>query len=231
MPRLTLAICARNAQNSIGGRLDGSGQRAIASASTRTPPRVAHEGNIAMKILARATGLAALAIALSALTACTVTAPGVGYVGGWDWNVSDETERWAGFDPDGIYVLQQDVFLLSIPERTNGLALLPDIDADLPPRTVRGPAAISEYQSSPKRWRTVAGIAEKGTRMRATRLRAKGNLRAPNMTRVYVKAQIMAGPHQGKVVDLQALSLYATQAATGRTDLIGPNEDFLLRTR
>ncbi len=184
-----------------------------------------------MKILTRAMSLAAPVVALSALAACTVTAPGVGYVGGWDWNVSDETERWAGFDPEGIYELQQDVFLLSIPDRTNGLALLPDIDADLPPRTVRGPAAISEYQSSPKRWRTVAGIAEKGTRMRATRLRAKGNVRAPNMTRVYVKAQIMAGPHQGKVVDLQALSLYATEAATGRIDLIGPNEDFLLRTR
>lgn len=183
-----------------------------------------------MKIRTRLTTLAALAAALSTLAACTVTAPGVRYVGGWDWNVSDETERWAGFDPDGIYRLQRDVFLLNVPERTNGLALVPDMDEDLPLGTLRGPTAISDYQSSPKRWRRVAGVAEKGTRMRATRLRAKGNVRAPNMTRVYVKAQIMAGPHQGKVVDLQALSLYATDATTGRRDLIGPNEDFLLRT-
>ena len=184
-----------------------------------------------MKKTTHVTILAALVSALSTLGACTVTAPGVGYVGGWDWNVSDETERWAGFDPDGIYRLQRDVFLINIPDRTNGLALVPDMDADLPPGTVRGPTAMSDYQSSPQRWRRVAGVAEEGTRMRATRLRAKGNVRAPNMTRVYVKAQIMAGPHQGKVVDLQALSLYATEAATGRVDLIGPNEDFLLRTR
>ncbi len=182
-----------------------------------------------MNIRTNLTTLAALVSALSTLAACSVTSPGVGYVGGWDWKISDEPERWAGFDPDGIYELQRDVFLLNIPDRTNGLALVPDMDADVPPGTVRGPTAMSDYQSNPKRWRRVAGVAEEGTRMRATRLRAKGNVRAPNIRLVYVKAQIMAGPHQGKVVDLQALSLYATDLESGRAELVGPNEDFLSR--
>lgn len=176
--------------------------------------------------------LAALSIcACALLTACTVSAPGLGYVGGWDWNVSDEMERWAGFDAEGIYELREDVFLLDIPERTNGLALVPGMEWDLPPRTLRGPTGIEDYRSNPKNWRRVSGVAEKGTRMRATRLRAKGNVRDRDVTRVYVKAQILAGPHQGKVVDLQAVSLYATDLETGRVELVGPNEDFILRTR
>ncbi len=182
-----------------------------------------------MNMRTNLTALAALLSALLILGACSVTAPGVGYVGGWDWNVSDEVERWAGFDPNGIYELQRDVFLLNIPDRTNGLALVPDMDTDVPPGTLRGPTAMSDYQSNPKRWPRIAGVAKEGTRMRATRLRAKGNVRAPNIKLLYIKAKIMAGPHQGKVVDLQALSLYTTDAATKRTDLVGPNEDFLLR--
>ncbi|MDK1022303.1 MAG: hypothetical protein QGD90_11790 [Candidatus Hydrogenedentes bacterium] len=183
-----------------------------------------------MKIRSDLRSLALLLVsALSTLAACTVTAPGIGYVGGWDWNVSDETERWAGFDPDGIYRLQRDVFLLDIPDRTNGLALVPGMESVVPPGTVRGPTALSDYQDAPRHWPRVAGVAEEGTRMRATILRSKGNVRAPSLARVYIKAQIMAGPHQGKVVDLQALSLYATDLESGRAELVGPNEDFLSR--
>ena len=65
--------------------------------------------------------------------------------------------------------------------------------------------------------------------MRATILRSKGNVRAPSIARVYVKARIMAGPHQGKLVDLEALSLYATGLESGRAELVGPNKDFLSR--
>jgi len=170
-------------------------------------------------------------LACSAFAACSVTTPGLGYIGGWDWNISDEMDRWAGFDAEGIYVLREDVFLLNLPERTNGLALVAGMEWDLPRNTVRGPTDIVDYERSPKTWRYVSGVAEQGTRMRAIRLRAKGNVRDRDVTRVYVKAQILAGPHQGEVVDLQALSLYATDLESGRVELVGPNEDFLLRTR
>ncbi len=182
-----------------------------------------------MTVRTRLTTLAALVTVLSTLAACTVTAPGIGPVGGWDWKIGDETERWAGFHPNGIYKLQRDVFLLNIPDRTNGLALVPGIEWDVPPGTVRGPTALSDYRDAPRRWPRVAGVAEAGTRMRATILRSKGNVRAPNIARVYVKAKIMAGPHQGKLVDLQALSLYATDLESGRAELVGPNEEFLSR--
>lgn len=182
-----------------------------------------------MNVRANLTTLAVLATAFSTLGACSVTAPGLGYVGGWDWKVSDETERWAGYKPNGIYELQTDVFLLSIPDRTNGLALVPGMEWDVPPGTVRGPTALSDYQDAPRRWPRVAGVAEEGTRMRATILRSKGNVRAPSIARVYVKARIMAGPHQGKLVDLEALSLYATGLESGRAELVGPNKDFLSR--
>ena len=161
---------------------------------------------------------------------CAVTAPGLGYVGGWDWNISDNTERWAGYEPDRIYALRQDVFLLSIENRTNGIALVPGIQSDVPRGTLRGSTTILSYQADPRPWPWIGGVVESGTRMRATRLRSKGNLRAPSMTRVYVKAQIMDGPHRTKVVDLEPLSLYETDSESGQTILLGPNEDFLKRS-
>lgn len=169
-----------------------------------------------------------LTLAVLSVAGCNAST-GLGTVGGFDWNVTDEPSRWSGYEQNRIYEIQREVFLLDVPERTNGLALVPGMESDVPPSTFRGPTSIEDYQANPRRWRWVSGVVEPGTLMRVTRLRSKGNLRAPKKTRVYVKAQIMRGPHRGELVDLESLSLYAPDVETGRDELIGPNEDFLKR--
>ena len=171
---------------------------------------------------------ATLTIAVLSLVACNAST-GLGTIGGFDWNVTDEPARWSGYQQDRIYEIQSQVFLLDVPERTNGLALIPGMESDVPPSTFRGPTSIEEYQANPRRFRWVNGVVEPGTLLRVTQLRSKGNLRAPKKTRVYVKAQFMRGPHQGKLVDLESVSIYAIDVETGRDDLIGPNENFLTR--
>ena len=173
---------------------------------------------------------AALVCLAGVVAGCAVSNPGLGYVGGWDWNISDEPERWAGFEANRIYRLQRDVFVTNVEDRTNGLALVPDMDADVPRGTVRGPTTIAGYQGDARPWPQIQGVVESGTRLRATRLRAKGNIRASKATMVYVKAQMLDGEFQGQVLDLQALSLYAVDPETGQENLVGPNEDYLVRS-
>lgn len=166
------------------------------------------------------------AIAGCALAGC-VTRPGIGYLGGWDKNVSERTELWGGYVPDAVYRIDHPLFLLDLPERTNGLALVPGLEVDLPPGTVRGPTTIEDYESAPRQWRKIKGVVEPGTRVRAFMLRAKGNLRDPGKTRHYVKGRILNGPFQGTVVDLEPVSLYREDPDTGRTVLVGPNNALL----
>lgn len=162
------------------------------------------------------------------LTACAVQ-PGQGRIGGWDFK-QDDPELWRGYHAQGIYQLTQDVFLLDVPERTNGLALVPAFDSTVPPKTLRGPASIEEYRAEPKRWLWVTGVVTAGTRLRAEFLRGKGNLRDPEGTVHYVRGRLLDGEFRGQQVDLQALSLYLADAdpKSHHVTLTGPNEDFLL---
>src|SRR5262245_42836484 len=97
-------------------------------------------GDAAKTSLRRAALLALLALAAPA---CQVS-PGVGRVGGWDFAEKDKPELWAGFHAQGIYEVQQDVFLIDVPEHTNGLALVPGMNSEVPPRTLRGPTGVEE---------------------------------------------------------------------------------------
>lgn len=169
---------------------------------------------------------ACFAAALALCSGCQVT-PGLGYAGGWDRNVSEQTDRWGSYRPQGVYRLERDVFLLNEPERTNGTALVAGLESDLPPGTVRGPAEMEDYLASPNRYRGVIGVVRAGTRLRAEVLRAKGNVLDSVVTRHYIRARIIDGEFGQQLVDLQALSIYATDPDTGAVTLIGPNEDFL----
>jgi hypothetical protein len=170
---------------------------------------------------------AACFVAVLALTSgCQVT-PGLGYAGGWERNVSQQTERWGEYRPLGVYRLERDVFLLNEPERTSGPALVAGLESDLPPGTVRGPAAMEDYLAAPDRYRGVIGVVKAGTRVRADVLRAKGNVLDSTVTRHYVRARIIDGDFRERLVDLQALSIYSTDPDTGAVTLIGPNRDFL----
>lgn len=153
--------------------------------------------------------------------------PGIGPAGGWDRNVSDQGEHWGGYRAQGVYRLDRDVFLLDVPERTNGRALVPGMEWDLPPGTFRGPTDTPEYLANPRGFRGVMGVVPAGVRVRADTLRAKGNLRDRNLTRHYVKARVLDGEFQGWVVDLEAVSIYRADPDGGPDRLEGPNEDFL----
>jgi hypothetical protein len=170
-------------------------------------------------------GIAVVGCALL-LTAC-VTEPGIGYIGGWDQNVSDEAELWGGYSRYRVYELREDVFVLNGNERTNGAALTPGIDAPVPPGTFRAPTTVEEYLDNPRYWREVDGIVERGTRVRAEILRGKGNLRDRSVTVHYVKGRVLNGPFQGELLDMEPLSRYRTDIETGRRILVGPNGDFL----
>ena len=63
--------------------------------------------------------------------------------------------------------------------------------------------------------------------MRAEALRAKGNVLDKSVKQHYVRARIMDGEFQGRLVDLQAVSLYSEDPEGGPVKLAGPNEDFL----
>ncbi len=158
--------------------------------------------------------------------ACQVT-PGLGTAGGWDHDVSDRADRWGAFRPQAVYRLERDVFLLDVPDRTNGPALVPGMEQDVQPGTFRGPTAVQEYQAAPHLFRGVIGIVTEGTRLRAEALRAKGNLLDPNVTLHYVQGRLMDGEFRGKVVDLQAVSVYWVDPDGGPEMLRGPNEDLL----
>src|SRR6185436_12255568 len=88
---------------------------------------------------------AALAVLLALVAPACQVAPGPGRLGGWDFAQKDKPERWAAYHPQGLYEVQQDVFLVDVPERTNGLALVPGIDAEIPAGTFRGPGSIADY--------------------------------------------------------------------------------------
>mgnify|MGYP001764764817 CR=1 FL=1 len=182
-------------------------------------------GDAATTLPRRASLVALLALAL---TACAVE-PGQGRIGGWDFK-RDDPELWRGYHAQGIYQLQQDVFLLDVPDRTNGLALVPGMNSEVPPGTLRGPTGIEEYHAEPHRWLRVTGVVTAGTRLRAEVLRGKGNLRDPEGTVHYVRGRLLDGEFRGQVVDLQALSLYAADPdpKSHHVTLTGPNEDFLL---
>jgi len=170
----------------------------------------------------------ALAAGLAvALTSC-VTEPGLGYVGGWNQNVSDDTEAWGQYRQFRVYEFQEDVFVMNGGERTNGLALVPPLDADVAPGTFRAPATIDEYEANPRYWRSIDGIVTRGTRVRTEVLRAKGNIRDRSVTVHYPKGRLLTGPFQGQLLDMEPLSRYRTDVETGRRILVGPNRDFLL---
>lgn len=168
-----------------------------------------------------------LALFVLAAPACRVASPGLGRLGGWDSAIDKKPELWGQYKPDRVYELQRDVFLLDVPERTNGLALVPGMESSVPPSTFRGPTGIADYQANPKNWRWVTGVVTARTRLRAEVLRGKGNLRDAEATVHYVRGRLLDGPFRGDIVDLQALSLYAAEADSRRLTLTGPNEDFL----
>lgn len=164
---------------------------------------------------------------LLSAAACQVSSPGLG----WDRNVSDRPEAWGAYQPEGVYVLQRDVFLLDVPERTNGPGLVPGMEWDLPPGTFRGPTGVADYQAAPSQYRGIIGIVAADTRLRVETLRAKGNLRDSRATRHYVKAKVLDGEFQGRTVDLQAVSVYRGDTDGGAVTLVGPNGDFLRRAQ
>jgi hypothetical protein len=163
---------------------------------------------------------------MSLAAACEVT-PGFGTVGGWDRNVSEQGDAWGDYRTQGIYRLQRDVFVLDVPDRTNGRALVAGAEWTLPRGTFQGPVAVSDFQSNPKGYRGIIGVVPADTRIRAEVLRAKGNLRDRSVTRRYVKARVLDGEFRGWMVDLEPLSLYEADTEGGPDRLMGPNEDFL----
>jgi hypothetical protein len=182
-------------------------------------------GAVATTQLRRA---AILALCILAAPACRVASPGIGRLGGWDNRIDDKPALWGEYRVDAVYALQRDVFLLEVPERTNGLALVAGMEWQVPPGTLRGPTGVPDYLADPKRWRLIAGVAPAGTRMRVEVLRGKGNLRDPAATVHYVKARLLDTERQGQMVDLQALSRYVVEDPESRkVTLAGPNEDFL----
>jgi len=171
---------------------------------------------------------ALIALCILAVSACKVSSPGIGRLGGWDQRIDEKTELWGEFRPQMVYELQRDVFLMEIYERTNGMALIPGMETPVAPGTLRGPTGISDYQADPKRFRLVNGVVPAGTRLRAEMLRGKGNLRDQEATVHYVKGRLLDSEFRGQLVDLQALSRYIAEDPESRKlTLAGPNEDFL----
>ncbi len=168
-------------------------------------------------------------LAAIAAPACRVTTPGIGYLGGWDQDVSERSEVWGRYDPGAVYRIEHDLFLMELPEPTGRPALAAGMDVSVPPGTQRGPTTIDEYQADPRGWPGVRGVVQQGTRLRAFALRAKGNLRDLSATVHYVRARILNGPHQGLVVNMEPVSLYRADPETGRVILVGPNDEFLTR--
>lgn len=164
---------------------------------------------------------------LAPAVGCRVTTPGVGYLGGWDKDVSERSDLWGRYEPGAVYRLEADLFLMELPEQATGLALVPGMELEVPPDTQRGPTTIEFYREDTRGWPGVRGVIERGTRVRAFTLRAKGNLRDPNATVHYVKGRVLNGPHQGRVVNMEPVSLYRVDPDTGRMVLIGPNTDLL----
>lgn len=171
---------------------------------------------------------ALLTLCALAVSACKVSSPGVGRLGGWDHRLDDRTELWGDYRPQMVYELQRDVFLIDVYERTNGMALVAGMEWPVPPGTFRGPTGVPEYRADPKQHRLVTGIVPAGTRLRAEMLRGKGNLRDKEATVHYVKGRLLDGEYRNWVVDLQPLSLYVLEDPESRKlTLAGPNEDFL----
>jgi len=157
--------------------------------------------------------------------ACQVSS-GLGTVGGFDHDVSEKGELWGAYRSQSVYRLERDVFLLDVPDRTNGRALVSGPEWPLPPGTYRGPIPTADYQALDG-YRGVIGVIPAGTRIRAESLRSKGNLRDRGVQRNYVKARILDGEYRGWVVDLEPLSIYTAGPEGGPDQLTGPNEDFL----
>ena len=171
----------------------------------------------------------AAALLVLSVPACQVE-PGPGRLGGWDFAKNDKPEFWASYHAQGVYEVRQDVFLVDVPERTNGLALVPGMGIEVPPGTFRGPTGVEDYDAEPHRWPWVTGIVRAGTRLRAETLRGKGNLRDSELTVYYVRARLLTGEFRGQQVDLQAVSRYVADEnpESHRITLAGPNEDFLM---
>jgi hypothetical protein len=171
---------------------------------------------------------ASIAVLLvGAASGCAVDTLGRGYVGGWDRSISNDTAAWGRYEPGETYRLVVDVFLLDMPDKTNGTALVPGMDFEAGPGGYRGPSTIATYERFPDNWRWVTGIVRAETKIRATRLRAKGNLRAPDRTVEYPKGEILDGEFRGRVVDMQPLSAYRMNEETGDLTLLGPDARFL----
>ena len=172
---------------------------------------------------------ALVALCVFVASACRVSSPGIGRLGGWDQRVDEKAELWGEYRPQAVYELQRDVFLMEVYERTNGMALLPGMEWPVPPGTLRGPTGVPEYNADPGHWRLVTGIVPAGTRLRAEVLRGKGNLRDQEATVHYVKGRLLDSEFRGQLVDLQALSRYVLEDPESRkVTLAGPNEDFLV---
>lgn len=138
------------------------------------------------------------------------TTPGCGVVVGflteYDRDVTDKKEMWGGYEHKGIYEIKKYVFLEEVEDWTKKLVLVPPRDKKeaIGLMLWSAPNSIEEYTKYRTNWPEVLGVIDKGTRLQVVKFGQHGAWLWGSS--IYIIAELVDGPHAGKIVDISDLS-------------------------
>jgi hypothetical protein len=146
--------------------------------------------------------------------------PNVQLIGAHDKDVTEFEKYWGGYVLNHEYKTKVDLFLKDVLQGNETFAAVVAANSCKEGGLYSSPGTVTEYLDNTNRWPTVRGVIEQGTRIKCTMIRRKGTWLWPESISVW--GQIITGPHEGVVANLNDISNYGENHNT-----YSPDERFL----
>lgn len=143
--------------------------------------------------------------------------------------IGEKSELWGGYTYQGVYSLQQDVFIREGSIFTSK-QLLHDAKILVPPTMVKqgglysAPESIKIFNANPEKYPSVIGVVKSGTNISCSKIIEYTPVGYRNS--LYIYATILDGQFEGNLVEISDLSLFHSKSAKD-IHLKMPNKAFL----
>ena len=128
-------------------------------------------------------------------------------------DVTNKKQYWGEYHLGQELELLMDVFLMQEDDWSERLVLTPPGQLHQHAGLYSAPNSMAEYHENPETWPDIVDVLSSGTQIKCKMVRKHGTMLWGSSTTIF--AEILDGPHKGKVVDVEDISELSSKEYEG----------------
>lgn len=128
-------------------------------------------------------------------------------------DVTTKEQYWGKYKYGQEFEIKTDVFIKQVDDWSERLVLTPEGQLPQQAGLYSAPNSVAEYHRNPDGWKNIVGVLNSGTQIKCKMIRKHGTTLWGSSITTF--AEIMDGPHKGKIVDIDDMSELSSKKYRG----------------